>query len=181
MNRGLATQRVESAQFRSLMSTFPSGVTIVTATEPGGRPWGMTCSSVCSVALDPPTLLVSVRRFSPTLEAMLKLSTFTVNFLHDRAQPAAELFASGASDRFERVRWHMEPSFGGPHLVDEAHAIADCQITKSIEVGDHMVVVLGEVFRVERRTRDQPLLYGFREYSSWSENSGAYSESAQPA
>ncbi|MFI6453192.1 flavin reductase family protein [Streptosporangium amethystogenes] len=158
---------VDPARFRSLMSAFPSGVAIVTTAEPGGRPWGMTCSSVCSVALDPPTLLVCVRRLSPTLKAMLRLSTFTVNLLHDRARYAAELFASGTPDRFERVRWRAEPSFGGPHLVDEAHAFADCRVTRAVEVGDH-TVVFGQVFRVEQRARAVPLLYGLREYSSWS-------------
>ncbi|MFI6509072.1 flavin reductase family protein [Streptosporangium sp. NPDC050855] len=162
-----ATPAVEPALFRSLMSAFPSGVAILTTVEPGGRPWGMTCSSMCSVALDPPTLLVCVRRKSPTLEAMLKLSTFTVNLLHDHARYAAELFASGAADRFERVRWRAEPSFGGPHLVDEAHAFADCRVTRTVEVSDH-TVVFGEVFRVEQRTRAVPLLYGLRQYSSWS-------------
>ncbi|MEU0486406.1 flavin reductase family protein [Streptosporangium sp. NPDC006013] len=162
-----APPAVDPTRFRSLMSAFPSGVAIVTTAEPGGRPWGMTCSSVCSVALDPPTLLVCVRRPSPTLKAMLKLSTFTVNLLHDRARYAAELFASGTPDRFERVRWRTEPSFGGPHLVDEAHAFADCRVTRTVEVGDH-TVVFGQVFRVEQRARAVPLLYGLREYSSWS-------------
>jgi flavin reductase (DIM6/NTAB) family NADH-FMN oxidoreductase RutF len=157
---------VDSTRFRALMSTVPGGVTVVTASGPDGRPWGMTCSSLSSVAVDPPTLLVCVRSFSPTLAAMLTSSAFTINLLHDRARPVAELFASGAADRFDRVRWRAEPAFGGPHLLDAAHAIADCAVTRTVEVGDH-TVVFGMVLQVERRLPAKPLLYGLREYSAW--------------
>jgi flavin reductase (DIM6/NTAB) family NADH-FMN oxidoreductase RutF len=158
-----------SAEFRSLMSSFPTGVAVVTSADPDGTAWGMTCSTVCAVALNPPTLLVCLRRGSPTLRAMLRLSAFAVNLLHDGGQHTAELFASGATDRFDRVRWAREPRFGVPHLVDDAHAVADCEVTGSIPVGDHLVV-FGEVWHVEQPTPAprSPLLYGFRQYSSWS-------------
>jgi flavin reductase (DIM6/NTAB) family NADH-FMN oxidoreductase RutF len=162
----LAPPTVDPIQFRALMSTFPSGVAVVTAMEPDGVPRGMTCSSVCSVTLDPPTLLVCARRLSPTLHAMLKMSVFTVNLLHARARATAELFASGAADRFDRVRWRADPAYGGPHLVEESHAVADCQITRTVEAGDH-IVVFGEVFAIERRAPAEPLLYGLRAYASW--------------
>ena len=47
-----------AADFRAFMCTFPSGVAVVTAEDTGGRPFGMTCSSVSCVAMSPPTLLV---------------------------------------------------------------------------------------------------------------------------
>ena len=43
------------------MASFPSGVTIVTAAGGDGRPYGMTCSSLCSVAMTPPTVLVCLQ------------------------------------------------------------------------------------------------------------------------
>ncbi|GAA4545301.1 flavin reductase family protein [Amycolatopsis samaneae] len=157
-----------SARFRSLMATFPSGVAVVTAFEPGGRPWGMTCSSMCGVALDPPTLLVCLRRDSPTLGATLLTSTFTVNLLHSGARATAELFASGRADRFSLVRWRRDGDRGGPRLIDDAHAIADCGVTRTVAAGDH-VVVFGEVSEVELRVAaPTPLLYGLRRFSSWS-------------
>ena len=67
------------------------------------------------------------------------------------------------------MRWSADPAAGGPHLVDDAHAIADCRITGTVSACDH-TVVFGEVFRVEHLTGDDrsPLLYGLRQYSSWS-------------
>jgi flavin reductase (NADH) len=153
-------------EFRAMMRGFPTGVAIVTAADRAGRPWGMTCSSVCSVTLEPPTLLVCLRGESPTLAALMSRGQFAVNLLHDGSQAVAELFASGQPDRYDHVRWRLRADDAGPHLHDDAHAIADCRIRTPLPVGDHMVV-FGEAYRVTRRPDRQPLLYGHRQYASW--------------
>src|SRR5215472_16573298 len=141
---------VSPDDYRALMAGFPTGVAVVTAAGPGGRPAGMTCTSLCSVTLEPPTLLVCLRRGSPTLESVRHASGFTVNLLDAGAQAVAELFASGAPDRFSRVRWLASAAPGGPRLADCAHAFADCLVSQVSEVGDH-VVVFGEVCAVSVR------------------------------
>jgi flavin reductase (NADH) len=160
------TVAVSVTSFRSLMAQFPSGVAIVTAVGADGRPWGMTCSSVCSVTPSPPTLLVCLRESSPTLNTVLERKTFTLNLLHDDAQQVAELFASGAPDRFDQVLWDVPATAAGPHLSQYAHAIADCRVTRTEAVGDH-VVVFGEIYDVAERHGNTPLLYGLRTYGSW--------------
>lgn len=164
---GALRPAVAPDRFRALMATFPTGVAVVTAMAPGGPPHGMTCSSLSSVAVEPATLLVCIRRTSPTLAAVLDTSAFAVNLLHDRARSAAQLFASGAADRFGRGRWTHEPGFAGPHLVDDTHAVADCRVAHSVVVGDH-TVVFGEVFEVSPPPARPagPLLYGLRRF--WS-------------
>ncbi|RDI25346.1 flavin reductase family protein [Lentzea flaviverrucosa] len=153
-------------EFRTMMRGFPTGVAVVTALDTTGRPWGMTCSSICSVTLDPPTLLLCVRSGSPTLAAMRGRGAFTVNLLHEGARDTAALFASGDPDRFDRVEWGF--GGGGPHLKADAHAVADCVIARPpVEAGDH-VVVFGAVERVALVTGDPPLLYGHRQYRAWS-------------
>ncbi|WP_439678565.1 flavin reductase family protein [Embleya sp. MST-111070] len=152
--------------FRAMMRGFPTGVAVVTTTDPDGRPWGMTCSSVCSVTLEPPTLLVCLRAASPTLAALRRRGAFAVNLLHDDAQATAELFASGTPDRFERVEWYADPDHESPHLAADAHAVADCRVDRTLPVGDH-VVVFGEVLGITRRRGRWPLLYGLRRYMRW--------------
>lgn len=152
--------------FRSFMAGFPTGVAVVTTLDVDGEPRGMTCSSVCGVALTPPTLLVCLRSASPTLNAVERRRTFAVNLLHDGARLVAQLFASGRPDRFHRVRWHAEPGAGGPHLLNDAHAVADCRVSRTEAVGDH-VVVFGEVDRIWQRPTAEPLLYGLRRYAAW--------------
>ncbi|MEV6814100.1 flavin reductase family protein [Micromonospora sp. NPDC051296] len=161
---------VPAPEFRALMSRFPTGVAVITTEDDNGAPRGMTCSSVCSVSLSPPTLLVCLRQGSPTLDAVLRRYAFAVNFLHHRARPTAELFASGDSERFTRVRWRSGEYTAGPHLIDDAHTVADCRVSQTDLVGDH-VVVYGEVFGISAGREQEfelPLMYGLRQYLFWS-------------
>jgi flavin reductase (DIM6/NTAB) family NADH-FMN oxidoreductase RutF len=151
--------------FRGMMRRFPSGVAIVTTYDGDGTPRGMTCSSMCSVTLEPPTLLMCLRSGSPTLDAILLTGTFALNLLHERAEDVAQLFASGDPRRFELVSWTDDPSAGGPHLVRDAHSIADCRVSRTEKVGDH-VVVYGEAHTVTER-HGPPLLYGLRAFHPW--------------
>jgi flavin reductase (DIM6/NTAB) family NADH-FMN oxidoreductase RutF len=154
---------------RSMMRGFPTGVAVVTAIDGADEPRGMTISSMCSVSLDPPTLLICLRSGSPTLDAIVGSGRFAVNLLHDGAQAVADLFASGAPDRFDRVRWEYVSTCayaGGPHLFHDAHTIADCRVDRVDKVGDH-TVVFGETVRVTENSVPSPLLYGMREYRSW--------------
>ncbi|MEK8145345.1 flavin reductase family protein [Streptomyces sp. M10(2022)] len=105
--------------------------------------------------LDPPVLLTCVRSGSPTLDAVLQFGGFAVNMLHEDARTTSELFSSGAPDRFDRVRWQSAVDSGLPHLVDQAHTIADCEIRQSETVGDH-TVVFGGVRRVRHLTSARP-------------------------
>lgn len=152
--------------FRTMMSGFPTGVTVVTATDESGAQRGMTCSSVCSVSLSPPVLLVCLRYGSPTLDAVLDSGAFAVNLLHSGARATAELFASGDPRRFETTPWESGPEAAGPHLTGDAHTVADCAVMLEQRVGDHMVVY-GTVRRVSRLGEVAPLLHGLRQFHGW--------------
>lgn len=152
--------------FRDLMSCYPTGVTIVTSLDATGQPQGMTCSSLASVCLEPPTLLVCLHTRSHTYQAIDDRRRFAVNFLHGGSRAAAETFASSV-DRFRQLRWTSSAS-GIPLLVEQSLAAAECIVSKQLPIGDH-VVVFGEVTSLFECTSSVPLLYGLREYSTWEE------------
>ncbi|QUQ64342.1 flavin reductase family protein [Kutzneria sp. CA-103260] len=149
-------------RFRDLMSAFPTGVAVVTGMHPDGTPRGMTCSSVTSVTLRPPTLLVCLRVGSSTLEAVSAQGGFAVNLLHDGARHAAEVFSSAVADRFRQVSWRTSAS-GMPRLDEDAFAVAECQVSGLLTVGDK-AVVFGEVRHVEQ-VDGAPLLYVHRRFT----------------
>lgn len=152
------------ADFRDFMSAFCTGVAVVTAFDDAGRPHGLTCTSLTSVTLEPPTLLVCLAADSGTLAAALQGGAFLVNLLQEQGRPAAEVFASRAADRFEQVAWR--PSAGGqPHLYADAFAAAECTVSRATALGDH-VALFGQVVHVTGRPGN-PLLYGMRRFSSW--------------
>ena len=156
---GSATQ-----DYRELMSAFPTGVAVVTGLDADGAPQGMTCSSIASATLLPPTLLVCLRTGSRTLGAVTANGGFAVNLLHDGGQEVAELFARSEVDRFSLVRWRMSET-GLPWLAEDAFAVAECRVSHLHAVGDH-TVVLGEVTRIAQ-VPGTPLLYGLRRFAAW--------------
>lgn len=160
------------ADLRPFMAAFPTGVSIVTTLDSDAAPHGLTCSSVASVALEPPTLVVCIRAASPTLAVLLAQGHFALNLLHERARGTSDLFASGAADRFDRTEWRLPLGAGGPHLTEDAHAVADCTVVRTVAFGDH-TAVFAEVGRVTVRDDPQPLLYGLRRYALWSEAAAA--------
>ena len=160
MSRDTA-EAVGADDFRAWMSRYPTGVSIVTTTDPDGRPWGMSCSSLVSVTLDPPTVAVSLRSDAVTCRAVEARGEFAVNLLHSGGRQAAQIFSSAVVDRFAAVRWQW--SAGKlPWLRGDAYALAECRVAGAVVVGDH-TIVLGEVVGLVAGEGD-PLLYAHRAY-----------------
>ncbi|WP_435612839.1 flavin reductase family protein [Streptomyces sp. bgisy159] len=151
--------------FRTLMSAFPTGVAVVTTYGDDGRPRGLTCSSLSSVAAEPPTLSVCLTTRGETLRALRAHGSFAVNLLHHGGQRAAQVFARPADNRFGQVAWRASPGAGLPWLVEDAFALAECTVSGLSEIADHTVVI-GEVTGVAQES-GVPLLYGARGFAAW--------------
>lgn len=165
------------ADFRLLMGSFPTGVSVVTANGDRG-PRGMTCSSLTSVCLEPPTLAVCLHSASSTLSALTDSGRFAVNLLHARGERAAQVFASAVPDRFALVGWQSSPA-GLPWLTEDAFAVAECRVVSRTVLGDH-TVIFGEVSSVSH-SPESPLVYGRRSFRSWDELRTTGSETAASA
>jgi flavin reductase (DIM6/NTAB) family NADH-FMN oxidoreductase RutF len=157
------TEPVTPEAFKGFMGSYFTGVTVVTSVDAAGRPHGLTCNSLVSVTMAPPTLLVCLDSASGTLAAVRECGRFAVNLLAERARPAAEVFASAAPDRFASVVWKRSPDTGLPILAEDAFAVAECAVTQLRTVGDH-AVVFGQVIDIENQP-ESPLLYGMRTFS----------------
>ncbi|AGC63497.1 MULTISPECIES: flavin reductase family protein [Mycobacterium] len=159
--------------FREFMSSYPSGVTIVTTYDHDGAPRGFTCSSMCSVTMEPPTLLLCVNTRSTTLDAVQDCTRFAVNLLHSGGESAARVFSSVQEDRFSKVRWRASTTGGLPILYEDAHAIAECRLTATRNVGTH-TVLFGEIDAIildhqplHYRADMNPLLYCRRQFTAF--------------
>ncbi|PRW64258.1 flavin reductase family protein [Actinopolyspora mortivallis] len=156
---------VTAEEFRGMMRCFPTGVSVVTTIDEHGRPRGMTCTSLTSVTLSPPTVLVCLNRQSGTSRAVHHHSAFAVNLLHERAGETARLFAGDHPDRFGRLSWHHSRILNVPLLGEDAFTVAVCSVRDSTPMGDHDVI-FGRVHAIEEHD-DSPLLHGMREFRSW--------------
>lgn len=133
---------MDSLAFKSIMASFPSGVSVVTVTDTAGEPRGLTCSAVCSVSLEPAMLLVCVGNHSNTLPVLQERGSFVVNFLADDSYDIALKCASKASDKFSDVRWRSSKhADGAPILIDNVAAYAECQVHETVDAGDHVIFI----------------------------------------
>lgn len=82
---GQGQRAIAAEHFRHVMGQFATGVGVVTYAAPDG-PRGMTANAFLSVSLDPPLVLVSVRKRARVLEHVAMGGVFGVNVLaHDQA------------------------------------------------------------------------------------------------
>ena len=135
---GHDTDLVDPQSFRAAMRSLAAPVTIVTTVDDAGRPWGFTASSVCSLSLDPPLLLVGVARTSSCYEALVNSRSFLVNLLTANHAALATRFATSGIDRF--ADGPFEVAAGGAYLPDAA-ALIRCRVAERLTVGDHTLVV----------------------------------------
>ncbi len=150
---------VQPGQLRATMGHFATGVTVVTAVDRDGRPFGSTANAVSSVSLDPPLIMVSLRNESETLAVLLETGRFAVNVLHEGQEELASRFAKRAADLWDGVRWGLRD--GGAPVLDGALATLECKVHDIADGGDHRIVV-GRVADVEHPEDHVPPLVFYR-------------------
>jgi flavin reductase (DIM6/NTAB) family NADH-FMN oxidoreductase RutF len=160
MHDGIDLQR-----FREVMSSFPSGVVVLTAFGEDDRPRGLTVSAFCAVSLEPPLALVCIDKTSNTLPALSHTGGFTANILAVGREQLARRMATKLSDKFEGIGWRRPTSpLGGPILEHDAAAYSVCTLRDTIEAGDHWVLI-GLVTEGEHFPGVMPLIFSRRTFS----------------
>src|SRR3979411_409280 len=96
---------IDPRDFRNALGTYATGVTIITAAAPDGKPYGLTCNSFASVPLHPPLVLWSLGMFSQGLSVFQNASHFAVNVLGASQQALANRFAKSLDDKFAGIEW----------------------------------------------------------------------------
>ena len=133
---------ISKDEFRSAMSRFASGVTVVTAKTEDGQPSGLTVSSFASLSLEPPLVLICIDKRASIHDLLVEGRHFAVNVLGEEQEILSRRFASRDADRFSGTGY-AEGVTGVPLLNDVLVAI-ECRIVHTYPGGDHTIVV-GEV------------------------------------
>ena len=145
--------------FRGAMRHLTGGVSVITAGR-GHDISGMTVTSVTSLSVDPPTLIVSVNREASSWPLLKRHGFFGVNILASDHLDVAERFAGKGglkgAERFAGAQWTTRIS-GVPLLVEALSAI-DCAVEETIERHSH-VIVIGRVLDIRNSGRNAALAY----------------------
>jgi flavin reductase (DIM6/NTAB) family NADH-FMN oxidoreductase RutF len=149
---------------RGALRHLVGGVSVITS----GRDediTGMTVTSVSSLSLDPPSLIVSINRASSTWPVLERYGVFGVNILTADQRDIAERFSGRnglkGRERFIGSEWIARGS-AAPLLVGAAAAL-DCEVEHLIEHHSHAVVI-GRVRHVLLSKRESALAYWHGRY-----------------
>jgi flavin reductase (DIM6/NTAB) family NADH-FMN oxidoreductase RutF/DNA-binding GntR family transcriptional regulator len=145
---------VSAEDFRGVISRLASGVTVIT-TRIGDAQYGMTASSVTSLSLDPPMMLICINRAVPTSSAISEAGVFGVNILGGDQGHLAAQFAAPNDDKFRDV--DVCAGVTGVPLLGDALASIECEVSEAVSGGTH-TVFLGRVVRATARD-GEPLTY----------------------
>ncbi|MGH6641395.1 MAG: flavin reductase family protein [Bradyrhizobium sp.] len=155
---------VSSNAFRGAMRQLTGGVSVITAGR-GKDISGMTVTSVSSLSVDPPALIVSVNRGASSWPLLKRYGSFGVNILTSDQIDIAERFAGKdglkGAERFAGAEWTTRSS-GVPLLVGALAAI-DCEVEEIVERHSHAIVI-GRVLDLQLSTRTAALAYWQGQY-----------------
>lgn len=148
-------------EFRLALSTFTTGVTIITTRTESGDPIGITANSFNSVSLDPPMVLWSLDKAALSLPAFMENTHWNVHILSTKQEALSGRFASRGEDKFRGLE--LDQGINDIPLMQDCTARFSCKTAFTYEGGDHVIFV-GEVVNFDR-TELPPLAFQSGQYA----------------
>ncbi len=156
---------VDVQSYKEAMSHWTTGVSVVTAVAPeGGRQVGITASSLTSLSIDPPEVLVSVSKKLYTHDVIMATQRYAASILRAEQTELGMRFAGmipEVEDRFAGVATFLAAT--GCPILSDALAWVDCRVKHVFDGDDHTIFV-GEVVAAGAADDGAPLLYYKRQW-----------------
>ena len=177
MNTAIRNIRVDrdvaSGDFRSALRHLAGGVSVITVGR-GRDITGMTVTSVSSLSVDPPSLIVGINRASSSWPLLKHHGVFGVNILTaDQVEVAERFTGKGGlkgAERFAGAEWITGAS--GVPLLAGALAAIDCEVEDIVERHSHAIVI-GRVRDMRLSSRTAALAYWQGQYVAIDQNEDA--------
>lgn len=143
--------------YKTVMGSFPSGVTIITTLDDDGAIVGLTASAFSSLSIDPPLVLFCPNYSSDSYPALIKSKRFAIHLLSGEQQNEAYAFARKGKDKAHGIEWTLS-ALGNP-LLSNATAIIECELWREYEGGDHAIMVGAVKNLIVPQQPSRPLVY----------------------
>ena len=152
---------VEGDELRSLMRSWPHGVSVLTVDHDGDR-MGVTVSSLVSLSLDPPLIGISIGKQASCYELLRRAGAWAISLLGADQEDIARRFAAG---RPPIVHWEGVATREGQvaPLIEGALGWIEARTAAEHDVGDHTFFV-GDVVSLEPGPSTSALVYRESEY-----------------
>lgn len=145
--------------FKDSMRHLAGAVSVITVGRGDDRT-GFTATSVSSLSIEPPSILVSLNRSSSSWPVLQRHGTFAVNVLAHDQQHIADRFAGRGglkgADRYQGADWQELAT--GTLALKDALTVLDCELDEAIDRHSHSILI-GRVRAITIRGEAQPLVY----------------------
>jgi flavin reductase (DIM6/NTAB) family NADH-FMN oxidoreductase RutF len=146
-------QRIDPHLFRRVMGRFATGVTVVSFLRDGVAT-GMTVNAFLSASLEPPLILVSVRKVSSFVDHVATGTRFGISILSEQQRKLGPHFA-GARER--EVRVGLRDRAGIP-VLEGGLAEIIARVVDIHPAGDHLLFI-AEIEHLAHGPEAQPLIF----------------------
>lgn len=143
--------------FKAAMRRLAASVSIVVAKGDDG-PVGMAATSITSLTVDPPAVLVCVNRMTSLHALLVPTAPLSVNLLARHHREVSMAFGGGVprDERFRVGDW--QEGAGGLPMLADAQANLECVIDAMLAYGTHSIVI-ARVIRARVSDTVAPLIY----------------------
>lgn len=137
---------IDEQTFKDVLCQFATGVTVVSFTDTGHQPNGLTVNAFCSVSLSPASILVCISNNAECHKVLLNSAYFGVNLLRKDQKQHVYAFAATGEAKQQAITdlgelW--QTGTNGIPLIDSLAQI-ECRQVQLIPTGDHTIMI-GEV------------------------------------
>jgi 3-hydroxy-9,10-secoandrosta-1,3,5(10)-triene-9,17-dione monooxygenase reductase component len=127
------------SEFRRTLGQFATGVTAMTTLTKSGAPCGMTANSFNSLSLDPPLILWSLAKTTPSFEQFQVNDPFAVNVLSAEQEVIARQLAKSSTEKMKDLP--LREGLGKVPLIEGCIAYLECTVWARYPGGDHDIIV----------------------------------------
>ncbi len=140
---------ISTKEFRSTMSTWTTGISIITGATPSGgdHPVGIICNSLTSISLIEKEILWTVDYASSSHSYWETAEFWAIHFLASTQIDLVTRFAQKGGNKFEGLDYKL--SDRGLPLFDGVLARLECKMTQKFETTDHTILI-GKVLTIEK-------------------------------
>lgn len=146
---------IDPQEFRRALSSFATGVGVVTTVDGRGNKVGITISSFNSVSLEPPLILWSVGLDSMSYDAFVAADHFAIHILGRHQMEMCDRFAQRSENKFDGI--DVRSGLHGVPILPDFAVCFQCSTEHVYPGGDHKIIV-GRVYHIEER-ETEPLIY----------------------
>ncbi len=126
-------------QFIIAMRFLASSVSVISTKDQSGNLYAMTASSVTSLTIDPPSVLVCVNNAASIYDALTSGENLCINILQKTQQEISNLCSSKEleSKRFENDFWDLSHT----PFIKNAQSNIFCKVEETIAYHTHKIVI----------------------------------------